>query len=108
MVRPLLELFSRAAAIRAVFNSAVRDGGSTSCHAAGQVARVATAPALHDIKWGSLFAGLADAGPERWGGADDGWGWRLGWWLWVVEEVPDLSGDVAFEAAERFAFGLAV
>ena len=30
-------------------------------------------------------------------------GGRLG----VVEEVPDLSGDVAFEAADRFAFGLA-
>ena len=31
------------------------------------------------------------------------WGGGLG----VVEEVPDLSGDVAFEAADRFAFGLA-
>ena len=64
------------------------------------------------VKGGSLFAVFSPgAWHECWGADGDplwaGWERVWGGGLGVVEEVPDLAGDVAFEAADRLAFGFA-
>ena len=59
------------------------------------------------VKGGSLFAGSAGASHHPWGCVDSDPGERGGWAGGVgVEQSPDTSGQVAFEAAERFEPGL--
>jgi hypothetical protein len=57
------------------------------------------------------LAGLADAGHETGRAEVDRFRWlgrmSAGGGLRGVEDLPDLAGEVAFEAADRFAFGFA-
>ena len=63
------------------------------------------------VKGCSLFAGSADAehwcwGAGRYGGVGSrGWS-RVGGGS-GVEQLPEVAGEVSFEAADRFAFGVA-
>lgn len=86
-----------------------RDGETTS-GARDWIAVISDPPLLCQVRF-AICGFLPGAGHQSWSGdCDPLFRWcrqGLGDGLGVVEQVPDLSGDVAFQGSDRFAFGFA-